>query len=435
MKYWNQEIETLPREKLVDLQLSRLNDIIDRVYKKVPFYKKRFDEIGLASGDIKSLDDLENIPFTTKAELQAGYPYEMLASPLDDILRIHASSGTTGRPTVVGYTRKDLDTWSELIARLLIAAGVTHKDIVQVSFGYGLFTGGFGLHYGIEKIGAAVIPVSSGNTERQLQIMQEFGSTVLVSTPSYAIYLGEALEERKIDPDGLPLRVGCFGAEPWSEAMRHEIESRLHISATDNYGLSEVMGPGVSFECREKEGMHISEDHFIVEIIDPETGTVLPAGETGELVLTTLTKEGIPIIRYRTRDITSLLTEPCGCGRTAVRMSKPHGRSDDMLIIRGVNIFPSQVETVLMEMPETEPHYQLVVTREGPLDTLEIKVELNAAYFSDEMRVMHELEGAIKLKLRNALGLTAKITLMAPKSIERTVGKAKRVIDLRDYLA
>ncbi len=434
MKFWDQHAETMPREELEALQLSRLSTILKRVYDNVPFYKERFDAVGITPENVKTFDDFRKIPFTTKAEMQAHYPYKMFAVPMQDIIRVHASSGTTGQPTVVGYTRQDLDTWSTLIARLLTASGVTNEDIVQVSFGYGLFTGGFGLHYGIEKVGATVIPVSSGNTDRQLQIMQEFGSTVIICTPSYAVYLGEAIAERGIQ-DKIKLRVGCFGAEPWTEAMRQEIETRLNIHATDNYGLSEVMGPGVSYECLEKNGMHINEDHFIAEIINPDTGEVLPTGETGELVITTLTKEGIPVLRYRTRDITSLIAEKCACGRTFIRMAKPHGRSDDMLIIRGVNVFPSQIETVLVEMKETEPHYELIVTREGALDSVEIKVELNEDYFSDEMKVMHELEMKIKNRLKNALGLSGKVTLVAPKTIERTVGKAKRVIDLRDYLS
>ncbi len=431
MTYWNEQAETMPREHLETLQLERLSTILNRVYNNVPFYKQRFDSEGINPNDVKTFDDFRKIPFTTKAEMQASYPYDMFAVPMQDIIRVHASSGTTGQPTVVGYTRKDLDTWSTLIARLLTAAGVVNTDIVQVSFGYGLFTGGFGLHYGIEKVGATVIPVSSGNTDRQLQIMQEFGTTVMICTPSYAVYLSEAIAERGIK-DNVKLRVGCFGAEPWTEAMRKEIESRLDIVATDNYGLSEVMGPGVSYECLERNGMHINEDNFIAEVINPDTGEVLPYGETGELVLTTLTKEGIPILRYRTRDITSLMPEQCACGRTFVRMCKPHGRSDDMMIIRGVNVFPSQIETVLMEMQETEPHYELIVTREGALDSVEIKVELNENSFSDEMKIMHELEMKIKNRLRNALGLSGKVTLVAPKTIERTVGKAKRVIDNRN---
>lgn len=434
MKFWNKTAETMSRDELRKTQLERLLVTLKRAYENVPFYHERFKSLGAEPADIKTLDDFVKFPFTTKAEMQASFPYKMFAVPMDDIIRIHASSGTTGRPTVVGYTRNDLENWSELIARLLVAGGVTKKDIVQVSFGYGLFTGGFGLHYGIEKVGAAVIPLSSGNTDRQLQIMQEFGVTTLISTPSYAVYLGEEIAERGIPLQSLALRRGCFGAEPWTEAMRGEIEKRLGISATDNYGLSEVMGPGVSYECEHKNGMHINEDHFIAEIIHPETGEILPPDEFGELVLTTLTKEGIPVLRYRTRDIAGLISEACPCGRTFVRMSKPRGRSDDMLIIRGVNVFPSQVETVLVEMEETEPQYQLVIRREGALDTLEIKAELNERYFSDEMRVMHQLEEKIRNKIRNALGVSAKVTLVEPKTLERSTGKAKRVIDLREYL-
>ncbi|RPI01594.1 MAG: phenylacetate--CoA ligase family protein [Calditrichaeota bacterium] len=424
----------MPREALEKLQLDRLQKTAQLVYQKVPFYRDLWSQNGILPEDIKTFKDFEKLPFTTKTDMQASYPYKMFAVPMEEIIRIHASSGTTGQPTVVGYTRQDVETWAELIARLLTAGGVTKKDIVQVSFGYGLFTGGFGLHYGIEKIGAAVIPVSSGNTDRQLQIMREFGSTAIICTPSYAVYLGEVIEERNISRKSLSLRVGCFGAEPWTEAMRVEIEKRLNVSATDNYGLSEVMGPGVSYECGEKHGMHINEDSFIAEIIDPQTGQHLPDGEYGELVITTLNKEGIPVIRYRTRDITALIPEPCPCGRTFMRMTKPRGRSDDMLIIRGVNVFPSQVETILVEMEETEPQYQLVVRREGALDTLEIKTELNEKYFSDEMRVMHQLEEKIKMRVRNALGITAKITLVEPKTLERSTGKAKRVLDLREYL-
>ena len=422
----------MPRAALKELQFKRLKHILQYAYDRVPYYKNSFDENRIVPGKIKSLDELPSIPFTTKADMQASYPYDMFAVPMEEVVRIHSSSGTTGKPTVVGYTRNDLNTWSDLIARLLTAGGVTQKDIVQIAFGYGLFTGGFGLHYGVEKVGATVIPVSSGNTDRQLMIMKDFHSTALVCTPSYAIYLGEVIEEAGIDMADLHLRVGMFGAEPWTENMRKEIEKKLHISATDNYGLSEVMGPGVAMECRCKHGMHVNEDHFIAEIIDPNTGKVLPYGEMGELVLTTLTKEAIPVIRYRTRDITSLIEEPCECGRTFIRMSKPHGRTDDMLIIRGVNVFPSQIETVLIEMEETDPHYQLVVTREGALDTLEIKVEVNEVFFSDEMRQMRALEEKIKQKVRSALGIAAQIKLVEPKSIERSVGKAKRVIDLRE---
>ncbi len=432
MLIWNAPVETMPRDELLALQMDRLRMIMRHACNNVPFYNKVFKEHDIIPENIKSLEDLQTVPFTTKAQMQASYPYNMFAVPMEKVVRVHSSSGTTGKPTVVGYTRNDLDNWSELIARLLTAAGVTGKDIIQISFGYGMFTGGFGLHYGAEKVGATVIPVSSGNTDRQLMIMRDFKTTGLVCTPSYAIYLAEAMHEANISLKELNLRVGMFGGEPWTESMRTEIESRLGISATDNYGLSEVMGPGVSMECQCKKGMHINEDHFIAEIIDPETGKNLPNGAMGELVLTTLTKEAIPVIRYRTRDIASLIDEPCSCGRTFLRMCKPQGRTDDMLIIRGVNVFPSQIETVLIEMEETDPHYQLVITREGALDELEIKVEVNEAFFSDEMRQMREIEEKIRQKIKNALGLSAKIKLVEPKSIERSTGKAKRVLDLRN---
>jgi phenylacetate-CoA ligase len=429
---WNPQAETMPREKLRGLQSERLRSVIKTVCENVPFYAGHFKAHGLKAGDVVDLNDLPKIPFTKKADLQAGYPYRMFAVPMREVVRIHSSSGTTGQPTVVGYTKADLENWAELIARLLTAGGVTSDDIVQIAFGYGLFTGGFGLHYGAERIGAAVVPVSSGNTGRQIMVMKDFGSTALVCTPSYALYLAEAIAEKNIGRNELSLRVGLFGAEPWSENMRREIESRLQISATDNYGLSEVMGPGVSMECDRKNGMHISEDHFIPEIIDPGTGEVLPPGTPGELVITTLTKEAIPVIRYRTRDITSLIAEPCPCGRTFLRMTKPTGRSDDILIIRGVNVFPSQIETVLMEMEETEPHYRLIVTREGALDNMEVQVEVNEKFFSDEMRVMRAIEDKIRDNIRGMLGLTVKVKLVEPKTIERSEGKARRVHDLRE---
>jgi phenylacetate-CoA ligase len=431
VQIWNMKSETMPRTDLRTLQLERLQKTCAYVHAKVPFYKNLYDHHKIRPERLRSLKNLAAIPFTTKADMQTGYPYQLFAVPLEKVVRIHSSSGTTGRPTVVGYTRRDLNTWAELIARLLTAGGVTKKDIVQIAFGYGLFTGGFGHHYGVEKIGATVIPVSSGNTDRQILIMKDFGSTALMCTPSYALFLAETLSDMNIKPADLALRVGLFGAEPWTENMRAEIETRLNISATDNYGLSEVIGPGVSFECGQKNGMHINEDHFIPEIIDPESGEVLPSGATGELVLTALSKEACPVIRYRTRDITSLIPEPCRCGRTFLRMTKPRGRSDDMLIIRGVNVFPSQIEAVLIEIEETEPHYQLVVRREKALDELEVKVEVNENFFSDEMRVMRELEEKITAKIKSVLSLSVKVTLVEPKSIERSVGKAKRVIDLR----
>ena len=429
---WDTKAETMPRNDLRGLQLERLQAVLKTVSEKVPFYREHFKKAGIQPQDVKSLDDLAKIPFTKKSDLQGGYPYGMFAVPMREVVRIHSSSGTTGQPTVVGYTKNDLETWAELIARLITAGGVTRDDIIQIAFGYGLFTGGFGLHYGAERVGATVIPVSSGNTQRQIMVMKDFGSTALVCTPSYALYLGEAVADKGINRNALSLRVGLFGAEPWSENMRKEIETRLRISALDNYGLSEVMGPGVSMECDCKHGMHISEDHFIPEIIDPDTGEILPPGSSGELVLTTLTREAIPVVRYRTRDITSLIDAPCACGRTSLRMTKPSGRTDDMLIIRGVNVFPSQIETVLMEMEETEPHYKLVVTREGALDALEVQVEVNEKFFSDEMRVMRAIEDKISANIRSTLGLSVKVKLVEPKTIERSEGKAKRVLDLRE---
>ena len=431
MAIWNHQAEAMPREALQRLQLERLRSTVKWAHQRVPFYGATLKDCDVDPTGVESLDDLSKLPFTLKKDLQKSYPYGMFAVPLQDVVRIHSSSGTTGQPTVVGYTGKDLQTWSSLIARVLTAGGVTKDDVVQISFGYGLFTGGFGLHYGVERVGATVVPVSSGNTARQMMIMKDFGTTALVCTPSYALYLAEAIGDAGIDQKDLKLRVGLFGAEPWTESMRLEIEQRLGLSATDNYGLSEVMGPGVSMECQSKCGLHVNEDHFLAEIINPETGEVLPSGATGELVLTTLTKEALPLVRYRTRDITSLSEEPCACGRTFVRMAKPSGRTDDMLIIRGVNVFPSQIETVLMNVEETEPHYQLIVTREGALDSLEVKVEVQERYFSDEMREMRALETRISKEIGSILGLSAKVTLVEPKTLQRSEGKAQRVEDRR----
>ena len=424
----------MARPQLEALQLQRFREIMGHAALHVPFYRKLFSRERISPDNIKSLSDIQGIPFTTKQDLQGGYPYGFFAVPLTEVVRLHSSSGTPGKPTVVGYTRKDLDVWSELIARLLYAGGVSQEDIIQISFGYGMFTGGFGLHYGAEKIGATVVPVSSGNTGRQIMIMKDFGTTALVCTPSYSLFLAESIQEAGISKDDLKLRFGLFGGEPWTESMRRQIENRLGIRATDNYGLSEVMGPGVSYECLEQKGMHLAEDHFLFEIINPDTGEVLPPGESGELVITTLTKEAVPVIRYRTRDITRIISEPCACGRTSRRMSKPSGRTDDMLIIRGVNVFPSQIETVLMQMEETDPHYQLVITREGALDELEVHVEIKDAFFSDEMRVMNELAAKIAHNMKNALGLSAKIKLVEPKSLQRTEGKATHVLDMRKHL-
>jgi phenylacetate-CoA ligase len=421
----------MPREELQQLQLERLQATINRVYKNVTCYRNKFTELGIVPEDIQSLDDLGKLPFTTKEDLRLNYPYGMFAVPLREVVRIHSSSGTTGKPTVVGYTKHDIKVWSNLVARFMTAAGVTHDDVVQIAFGYGLFTGAFGLHYGAETIGASVIPMSSGNTEKQIMIMQDYKTTALVCTPSYAITIADRMEKMGIDPKTLSLKVGLFGAEPWSEAMRKEIESRLFISATDNFGLSEIIGPGIAGDCEYKCGMHIFEDAFIPEIIDPDTGEVLPPGSVGELVLTTLTKEAFPMIRYRTRDITSLDYSPCACGRTMVRMKKTMGRSDDMLIIKGVNVFPSQIEEVLFAIEGCEPHYQIIVDRKGPLDALEIQIEVTENIFFDEMKRQRAFLEMVEKRIDSVLGVGATVRLVEPNSIPRHEGKAQRVIDRR----
>jgi phenylacetate-CoA ligase len=429
---WNDEFETLPREAIEALQLKRLQQTVERVNATVPFYKETFRQAGIVPGVIKSLEDLQRLPFTLKQDMRDNYPYGLFAVPLEQIVRIHASSGTTGKPTVVGYTRRDIDTWSELMARSFVAAGAHKGDVIHNAYGYGLFTGGLGAHYGAEKLGASVIPMSGGNSKKQLMIMQDFGSTVLTCTPSYSLFLAEIAAEEGIDIRDLKLRVGIFGAEPWSETMRREIESKLNLKAIDIYGLSEILGPGVGIECIEAQnGLHIWEDHFIPEIIDPDSGAVLPVGEKGELVITTITKEGIPLIRYRTRDITRLTREPCICGRTHARLERLSGRSDDMLIIRGVNVFPSQIESVLFNIDGVEPHYQLIVERDGTLDTLEVQVEVNEETFSDEIKVLQGLAGSIRKEIKDLLGVTCIVRLVEPKSIARSEGKARRVIDNR----
>lgn len=429
---WNQEYECMSRPRLQELQLKRLRQTLRRVEKNVPMYKERFREAGITADDIQSLDDLRRVPFTYKQDLRDNYPFGLFAVPMDEVVRVHASSGTTGKMTVVGYTKNDISTWSEVMARTLSCAGATSRDMIQVAYGYGLFTGGLGAHYGAERLGATVVPISGGNTHRQLQIMQDFGTTILACTPSYALYMAETAAEEGIDIQSLPLRAGVFGAEPWSENMRKEIESKLGIMAIDIYGLSEIIGPGVSSECPEQNGLHVFEDHFLVEVIDPITGEPLPYGSKGELVFTSLTKEAFPIIRYRTRDISILYNEPCLCGRTHVRMNRVLGRSDDMLIIRGVNVFPSQIESVLLEIGETEPHYLLVVDRHDNMDDLEIWVEVNEQLFSDEVRHLEELERKIKGAIESILGISARIKLVEPKTIARSEGKAKRVIDRRE---
>ncbi|MBN2612796.1 MAG: phenylacetate--CoA ligase [Bacteroidales bacterium] len=428
---WNKHFETMPREEMRQLQGERLRDMVERVYFNVPFYREKLQKMGLGPEHIQTVDDLKKLPFTTKNDLRDNYPFGLFAVPMSEIVRLHASSGTTGKPTVVGYSRKDIGVWSEVMARTLTAAGAGKDDFVHVAYGYGLFTGGLGLHYGGEKIGASVIPVSGGNTKRQLQLMLDFGSTVLACTPSYALYLAEAIEESGIKRSDLKLRVGVFGAEPWTENMRREIENKLQIKAIDIFGLSEIIGPGVASECLQQCGLHINEDHFIPEIIDPDTLEVLPEGELGELVFTTITKEGLPLIRYRTRDLTRLNYEKCKCGRTLVRMEKCTGRSDDMLIIRGVNLFPSQIESVLLEMSETRPHYLLVVDRVDNLDTLELQVEVEDSFFSDKISQLQALRQKIQHNVESATGLSVTVKLVEPKTIERSEGKAKRVIDKR----
>ncbi|WP_305733489.1 phenylacetate--CoA ligase family protein [Trichlorobacter ammonificans] len=421
----------MSRDELEQLQLERLQATLNRAYKNVRCYQNKFNALGIVPEDITSLGDLAKLPFTTKEDLRVNYPYGMFAVPLREVVRIHSSSGTTGKPTVVGYTRNDLKYWAGLVARFMTAAGVTPDDVIQITFGYGMFTGAFGLHYGSEAIGAAVIPMGGGNTEKQLMIMQDYRSTVLVGTPSYALTLAERMEKLGIDPKSLSLKVGLFGGEPWSEAMRTEIEQRLCISATDNYGLSEVIGPGVAGECPFKCGMHIAEDAFIAEIIDPETGEVLPPGSVGELVLTTLAKEAFPMIRYRTRDITSLVYEPCACGRTTVRMKKTMGRSDDMLIIKGVNVFPSQIEEVLFAIEGCEPHYQLVVERRGTTDVLEVDIEVTENIFFDEMKKQRAFLEQVEKRIESVIGVGVSVKLVEPGSIQRFEGKAQRVIDKR----
>lgn len=433
MEIWNRHFECMDRDGLRHVQGERLRETVERVYFNVPYYRNKMQEAGLGPETIRTIDDISKLPFTTKTDLRDNYPFGLFAVPMSEIVRVHASSGTTGKATVVGYTRNDISTWSEVMARTLTSAGANRNDFIQVAYGYGLFTGGLGLHYGGEKIGASVIPISGGNTMRQIQLMHDFGSTVLACTPSYALYLAEAIQESGIKRDDLKLRVGVFGAEPWTENMRREIEEKLKIKAIDIYGLSEVIGPGVASECPFQEGLHVNEDHFYPEIIDPETLKVLPEGSIGELVFTTLTKEGLPLIRYRTRDLTRLTYEKCKCGRTMVRMEKCLGRSDDMLIIRGVNLFPSQVESVLLEMSEIKPHYLLIVDRVNNLDTLELKVEVDEAFFLDKISQLESLRQKLQNNLENSLGLGIKVTLVEPKMIERSEGKSQRVIDKRKF--
>lgn len=422
--------ECIDRQELRTIQYERLLKTINRVYNNVPFYKNKMDEMGITPESIKDIEDLSKLPFTTKDDLRENYPYNLFSVPMSEIVRIHSSSGTTGKPVIVGYTKSDLELWESVVERALVAYGVDKNDFVHVAYGYGLFTGGLGINNAVERLGGTVIPVSGGNTGKQIQIIEDFGSTVLACTPSYALYLADTIEKLDIDKSKLKLRIGIFGAEPWTEEMRGEIEKRLNIRALDIYGLSEIIGPGVSFECEKLNGLHISEDHFLPEIIDPETLEVLPEGSIGELVITTITKEGIPLIRYRTRDLTRLNYEKCECGRTLVRMEKCLGRSDDMLIIRGVNVFPTQVESVILETEGVAPHYLLIVDRKDNLDTLEILVEIKSGFkpHNDEIENMQK---RLKSKIESVLGISVDLKLVAPYTLERSMGKAKRVIDNR----
>ena len=432
MAYYQESVERMSREALRKLQSERLVKQVKRMYERVECFRKRMDELNLRPEDIHGIEDLPRLPFSYKKDLRDYYPYGLFAEPLKNIVRVHASSGTTGKRIVVGYTRDDLEMWADCIARMLTAIGVGAEDVVQVAFGYGLFTGGFGAHAGAERVGATVVPISAGNTALQIQTMIDFKSTVLCCTPSYAMYLGEEIEKMGVK-DQLSLKCGIFGAEPWTESMRAQIEEKLGIKAYDIYGLSEIMGPGVAYECECQAGMHINEDNFIPEIIDPDTGEVLPEGATGELVFTTLTKQGFPLIRYRTRDICSLNYEPCACGRTHIRMNKPSGRSDDMLIIRGVNVFPSQIEEVLLKVSvgDITPNYQIIVDRVNNNDTFDVNVEMSEQLFADDVKSIEKIEKQITAELRSMLGIGAKVHLVNPKSIERSEGKAKRVVDRR----
>ncbi|WP_088226973.1 phenylacetate--CoA ligase [Desulfosporosinus sp. FKB] len=429
---WNKEQECMNRRQLKELQLERLKWTVNRVYNNVPHYRAKFDELGIKPEAIKALDDLKHLPFTTKVDLRDNYPFGLFAVPRKDIIRVHASSGTTGRPVVVGYTANDLKTWTDLTARMVTMAGVTSDDVAQIAFNYGLFTGGFGLHYGLERAGALVVPVSGGNTERQLMLMQDFGTTVLISTPSYSLYIAEVAEKMGIDISALKLRIGLFGGEPWTEEMRREIETRLHISASDNYGLSEVMGPGVAGECEFKCGHHIAEDHFIVETINPKTGEVLEPGQEGELVFTSLTKEAFPVIRFRTKDISRVIQEPCQCGRSTARMRKVVGRTDDMLIIRGVNVFPSQIESVLMTIEGISPHYIINIYKHNFLDELEVVVELTREDLLEPYSKLEDFSAYIRQKLHGVLSINVRLKVVQPGTLERSAGKAKRVFDYRN---
>ncbi len=428
---WNPNKECMPREQMRELQGKRLCKLVQYVYHNVPFYRHKMQEMDLTPDDIREIEDITKLPFTTKQDLRDNYPYGLMAAPLSEVVRVHASSGTTGNPTIVGYTRRDLSIWSEVMSRCLSAYGVTRDDTFSVSYGYGLFTGGLGAHYGVENLGATVIPASTGNTEKHVRLIRDLHITGIACTPSYALYLAEVVERMGIRKEELGLRIGAFGAEPWTEHMRQEIQSRLGLKGYNIYGLSEIMGPGVSYECQEQYGSHINEDHFYPEIIDPVTCQNLPYGTQGELVFTTLTKEGMPLLRYRTKDLTSLIADPCPCGRTSVRMTPIMGRSDDMLIIRGINVFPSQVESVILGMKEFEPQYLLVVDRKNNLDTLEVQVEVRRDFFSDDIGSMLRLKKTLSDRLKSVLSISAEVKLVEPNSIARSQGKSKRVIDNR----
>ena len=428
---WNPNKECMPREQMRELQGKRLCKLVQYVYHNVPFYRHKMQEMDLTPDDIREIEDITKLPFTTKQDLRDNYPYGLMAAPLSEVVRVHASSGTTGNPTIVGYTRRDLSIWSEVMSRCLSAYGVTREDTFSVSYGYGLFTGGLGAHYGVENLGATVIPASTGNTEKHVRLIRDLHITGIACTPSYALYLAEVVERMGIRKEELGLRIGAFGAEPWTENMRQEIQSRLGLKGYNIYGLSEIMGPGVSYECQEQYDSHINEDHFYPEIIDPVTCQNLPYGTQGELVFTTLTKEGMPLLRYRTKDLTSLIADPCPCGRTSVRMTPIMGRSDDMLIIRGINVFPSQVESVILGMKEFEPQYLLVVDRKNNLDTLEVQVEVRRDFFSDDIGSMLRLKKTLSDRLKSVLSISAEVKLVEPNSIARSQGKSKRVIDNR----
>ena len=429
--FWQKEVETMERADIERIQLYKLKSIVDYVYNNVPFYRERLDSVGVTADKIKTLSDIQYIPYTTKEDIRDTYPYGLFAQPMKNIVRIHASSGTTGNPTVVGYTQHDLKMWSDCVSRLVVAAGATEEDIVQICFGYGLFTGALGLHYGLEQLGATVIPISSGNTEKQIKMMKDLGTTAIVSTPTYAMYIAEVAKEIGVDPRTLNVRLGLFGSEGCSDEMRAKIEEVWNLFATDNYGMSELCGPGVAGECRQRAGMHIAEDHFLPEIIDSTSGTVKDRGDWGELVVTTLSKEGIPLLRYRTKDVTTLNYDTCECGRTHVRMAKPKGRSDDMIKIKGVNVFPTQIESVLIGIPQVGPHYQIVLKTVNFMDDFEINIELIDGSLLTKYSELENLQKTIRHKLQTVLGLDAKINLLEPKSIERTAGKAIRIIDKR----